>query len=76
MENQLLDHDPHLPMLVWWAMEDGNRRDATDTVRFPYPGSLQTKYREFFNERVARRLMSGNITRGTERIGLLFRRDP
>src|SRR5262249_33467342 len=41
----------------------------TDTVRFPYKNG---KLADFFNERVARRLMSENITRGRERIGTLF----
>jgi len=72
MENPLLSEDPLLPLLVWWAMEDGNRRDTTDTVRFPYPSPPNQKLVNFFNERVARRLMSGNITRGRERIGTLF----
>jgi putative membrane-bound dehydrogenase-like protein len=71
IENPLLSDDPQLPLLVWWAMEDGNRRDTTDTVRFPYP-TAHPKLADFFNERVARRLLSGNITRGRERIGTLF----
>ncbi|MCI0705375.1 MAG: ThuA domain-containing protein [Planctomycetia bacterium] len=72
MENPLLSDDPQLPLLVWWAMEDSNRRDTTDTVRFPYPQPPNAKLANFFNERVARRLMSENITRGRERIGTLF----
>jgi putative membrane-bound dehydrogenase-like protein len=69
MGNTLLNDDPILAMLTWWALEDCNRRDTTDTVRFPY---MNGKLAGFFNERVARRLMSGNITRGTQRIGTLF----
>jgi putative membrane-bound dehydrogenase-like protein len=71
MTSPLLGDDPQLPLLVWWALEDGNRRDTTDTVRFPYP-SAHPKLADFFNERVARRLLSGNITRGRERIATLF----
>jgi putative membrane-bound dehydrogenase-like protein len=71
LENPLLGDDPQLPLLVWWGMEDANRRDNTDTVRFQYPTS-QPKLADFFNERVARRLMSGNIQRGTERVGTIF----
>jgi putative membrane-bound dehydrogenase-like protein len=72
VENHLLDEDAQLPMLVWWAMEDCNTRDRTDTVRFPYPGGLSPKTQDFFNERVARRLMSGDVQRGYERIPTLF----
>ncbi|AWM39566.1 Trehalose utilization [Gemmata obscuriglobus] len=72
MDNPILGDDPQLPLLVWWGLEDSNRRDTTDTVRFPYPVGLSPPLRAFFNERVARRFMSGNITRGTERIGALF----
>ncbi|MCS6864344.1 MAG: ThuA domain-containing protein [Gemmataceae bacterium] len=74
LENPLLSDDPHLPLLVWWAMEEANRRDTTDTVQFPYPGEPNRKLASFFNERVARRLLSGQISRGTERIGLLLAR--
>lgn len=70
--NGILSDDPLLPLLVWWAQEDANRRDTTDTVRFTYPSPPNQKLANFFNERVARRLMSGNITRGRERIGTLF----
>jgi putative membrane-bound dehydrogenase-like protein len=71
IENPILSDDPQLPLLVWWALEDCNRRDVTDTVRFPYP-SENPKLADFFNERVARRLLSGNISRGTTRIATLF----
>ena len=40
-------------------------------MRFPYP-TAHPKLADFFNERVARRLLSGNITRGTVRIATLF----
>ncbi len=70
LENPLVSDDSQLPLLVWWAMEDSNRRDTTDTVRFPYPPDK--KLEAFFNERTARRLMSDNVTRGRERIGTLF----
>lgn len=72
MENPLLSDDPILAMLTWWGLESSNRRDTTDTVRFPYPVAPNQKLADFFNERVARRLMSGNIARGTIRIGTLF----
>ena len=72
LENPLVSDDPQLPLLVWWAQEDANRRDTTDTVRFTYASPPNQKLADFFNERVARRLMSGNITRGTVRIGTLF----
>ncbi len=72
MDNALVADDPQLPLLVWWALEDCNRRDVTDTIRFPYPAPPLEKLQDFFNERVARRLMSGNIPRGRERIGTLF----
>ncbi|MBY0458616.1 MAG: c-type cytochrome, partial [Gemmataceae bacterium] len=72
LDNPLLSDDPQLPLLVWWAQEDANRRDTTDTVRFTYPGGVNRKLADFFNERVARRLLSGNIARGRERIGTLF----
>jgi len=73
LDNPILsDGDPHLPLLVWWAMEECNRLDTTNTVRFTYPSAPNQKLADFFNERVARRLMSGNITRGTARIGTLF----
>ncbi|HEY1189838.1 MAG TPA: PVC-type heme-binding CxxCH protein, partial [Gemmata sp.] len=72
MDNPVLRDDPQLPLLVWWGLESSNRRDTTDSVRFPYPAALDPKLKAFFNERVARRFMSGNITRGTERIGTLF----
>ena len=71
MNNPLLSDDPQLPLLVWWAMEDCNRRDTLDVVRFQYPIN-NLKLADFFNERVARRLMSGNIQRGTTRIATLF----
>ena len=68
LENPLLSDDPQLPLLVWWAMEDANRRDTTDTVRFPYP-TMHPKLADFFNERVARRLhVRRTSTRGTSRI--------
>ena len=54
MNNPLLSDDPQLPLLVWWAMEESNRRDLTDTVRFPYPSPPNQKLAEFFNERYAR----------------------
>ena len=72
MANPLVSDDPQLPLLVWWALEDCNRRDTTDTVRFPYANEPIQKLAGFFNERVARRLMCGNVTRGRERIGTLF----
>ena len=72
MGNPLLSDDPALPLLVWWGLESSNRRDTTDTVRFPYTVPPNEKLAGFFNERVARRLMSGNIARGTVRIGTLF----
>jgi putative heme-binding domain-containing protein len=71
LENRLLGDDPLLPLLVWWGMEDANRRDTLDVVRFQYP-TAHPKLADFFNERVGRRLMSGNIQRGTTRIGTLF----
>lgn len=73
MDNPVTGDDPQLPLLVWWGLESSNRRDTTDTVRFPYPAAFDKKLRDFFNERVARRFLSGNITRGTQRIGDLFR---
>jgi putative membrane-bound dehydrogenase-like protein len=72
LNNGILSDDPQLPLLTWWAQEDANRRDTTDTVRFTYASPPNQKLANFFNERVARRLMSGNITRGTQRIGTLF----
>ncbi len=72
MDNATVSDDSQLPLLLWWALEDCNRRDVTGTVRFPYPAPPNEKLQDFFNERVARRLMSGNITRGRERIGTLF----
>ena len=69
--NPILGDDPQLPLLVWWAIEDANRRDTTDTIRFQYPTD-HPKLADFFNERVARRLMSGNISRGTQRVGTTF----
>jgi putative membrane-bound dehydrogenase-like protein len=72
LDNPILSDDPQLPLLVWWAQEEANRRDTTDTVRFTYSGPPNQKLADFFNERVARRLMSGEITRGTVRIGTLF----
>jgi putative membrane-bound dehydrogenase-like protein len=72
LENRQLDDDPQLPLLVWWAMEYANGTDTTDTVRFPYPSSRTPAIQNFFNERVGRRLMSGNIQRGYERIPTLF----
>ncbi|QJW93494.1 PVC-type heme-binding CxxCH protein [Frigoriglobus tundricola] len=76
MNNAVVSADPQLPLLVWWALEDCNRRDTTDTVRFPYPGPPNRRLADFFNERVARRFMSGNVTRGTQRIGTLFQMIP
>ncbi|MFM8272224.1 MAG: PVC-type heme-binding CxxCH protein, partial [Gemmata sp.] len=70
--NPILSDDPQLPLLVWWAQEDASRRDTTDTVRFTYPGPPNRKLANFFNERVARRLLSGDIARGPTRIGTLF----
>ncbi len=70
--NGIVSDDPQLPLLVWWAQEDANRRDTTDSVRFTYASPPNQKLADFFNERVARRLMSGNITRGTTRIGTLL----
>jgi putative membrane-bound dehydrogenase-like protein len=72
IDNKLCNDDAQIPLLVWWAMEGCNTRDKTDTVRFPYPGGLSPKAQDFFNERVARRLMSGDIQRGYERIPTLF----
>jgi putative membrane-bound dehydrogenase-like protein len=72
VDNRLVNDDPQLPLLIWWAMEDCNTRDKTDTIRFPYPVALSPPMQDFFNERVARRLMSGDIPRGTERINSLF----
>ena len=72
LENPLLSDDPQLPLLVWWAQEDANRRDTSDTVRFTYPSRPNQGLEAFFNERVARRLLSGNIPRGTERVGTIF----
>ncbi len=74
--NPILRYDEHLPLLVWWAMEECNRRGTTDTVGFTLifntPNAPNKKLADFFNERIARRLMSGNISRGTERIGTMF----
>jgi putative membrane-bound dehydrogenase-like protein len=72
MSNPVLGDDPQLPLLVWWALEYANGTDKTDTVRFPYPGAQSSKIQDFFNERTARRLMSGNIQRGLQRIPTLF----
>lgn len=72
LENPLLSDDPQLPLLVWWAQEDANRRDTSDTVRFTYPSRPNQGLEAFFNERVAHRLLSGNIPRGTERVGTIF----
>ena len=67
---QLLVEDPQLPLLVWWAMEASNTRDKNGAVGFPL--SLDGPLQEFFNERVARRLMAGDI-RGYNRIPTLVR---
>lgn len=72
LENPIVSDDPHLPLLVWWAMEEANRRDTTGRVDFISPGEANRKLANFFNERVARRLMSGHIRGGTERIGAWF----
>jgi putative membrane-bound dehydrogenase-like protein len=72
LNNRVLSEDAQLPLLVWWALEYANGTDDTDTVRFPYPAGQSPKVQDFFNERVARRLMSGNIQRGLERIPTLF----
>jgi putative heme-binding domain-containing protein len=68
LDNPLLATDPQLPLLVWWAMESANTRDKSGTVRFTFPNPAMA---DFFNERVARRLMAGDIN-GYERIGTLF----
>ena len=70
MDNPLTGDDPHLPLLTWWALEYANTADKTDTVRFPY--SDRPKLRDFYSERVARRFLSGDIKRGTERCSTLF----
>ncbi len=72
LTNPLIGEDPLLPMLVWWAQEDANRRDTTGFIRFAYPRVGGPRVVDFFNERAARRLMSGNITRGPERAGSLL----
>lgn len=72
LDNPILSDDPQLPLLVWWAQEEANRRDTTDTVRFTYASPPNQKLADFFNERVARRLLSGNINRGTTRVGTIF----
>jgi putative membrane-bound dehydrogenase-like protein len=71
LDNKLLVDDPQLPLLVWWAMEASNTRDKTDSVRFPFPSGATAPLSDFFNERVARRLMAGDI-RGYERVPTLF----
>jgi putative heme-binding domain-containing protein len=53
-------------------MEYANTADKTDVARFPYPSSRSARVQDFFNERVGRRLMSGNIQRGLVRIETLF----
>ncbi len=70
MNNPVSADDPQLPLLIWWALESANTRDTTDTVRFPFPQN--PKLHDFFVERTARRFMSGNITRGLQRIGDLY----
>ncbi len=72
LANPVLAEDAQLPLLVWWGMEYANGTDDTDSVRFQYPSSQPAKIQNFFNERVARRLMSPNIQRGLERIPTLF----
>jgi hypothetical protein len=72
MDNRAWADDPQMPLLVWWALEYANGTDDTDTVRFPYPSAMTPKLQDFFNERTARRLVSGNIQRGLERIPTLF----
>jgi len=70
LENPVSANDPQLPLLMWWAMESANSRDITDTVRFRFPQN--PKLQSFFVERTARRFMSGDITRGLQRIGDLY----
>ena len=72
LENRVVADDPQLPLLVWWAMESCNTRDTTDTVRFPFPSGPTALLQDAFNERVARRLMSGDIPRCYDRIPNLF----
>ena len=70
LNNPVTAVDPQLPLLVWWLMESVNARDTTDTVRFPFPQNPSLV--DFFVERTARRLMSGGVSRGLERIGVLY----
>lgn len=70
LENPVSANDAQLPLLIWWAMESANTRDTTDSVRFRFPQN--PKLQDFFVERTARRFMSGNITRGLQRIGDLY----
>ncbi|MBA4064192.1 MAG: hypothetical protein C0501_10850 [Isosphaera sp.] len=72
LENPVIEDDPHLPLLVWWAMEYANAADPTGTVRFPYPSGRSHRLQDFFNERTARRLMSGDIRDGQRRVANLF----
>ncbi len=72
LENRLCSEDPQLPLLVWWVMESANTRDRRDVVRFPYPFAPNQKLQDFFAERTARRLMSGDIPRGALRTPNLF----
>lgn len=71
LDNKLVNDDAQLPLLVWWAMEATNTRDKSDTVRFPYPSGSPPAMQDFFNERVARRLMAGDIN-GYARIPTLL----
>jgi putative membrane-bound dehydrogenase-like protein len=70
LDNPVVSEDPQLPLLIWWLMESANSRDATDTVRFPFP--QRPALQPFFIERTARRFMSGGISRGLERIATLY----
>jgi len=71
LNNGTVASDPQLPHLVWWAMEASNTRDTADVVRFPFASGPTASLADFFNERVARRLMAGDI-RGYDRIASLF----
>jgi putative membrane-bound dehydrogenase-like protein len=72
LENPLASRDAQLPLLMWWAQESANARDKADVVRFPYPQPPNESLRDFFGERVARRLLAGDIPRGETRCSTLF----
>jgi putative membrane-bound dehydrogenase-like protein len=80
MQNPACTDDPHLSLLIWWAIEDHLTRSAGKEINWlSFPGGPAPPLLLQMSERYARRMMAGDFESGslvTSRVlGLLVEND-